>query len=195
MLPLKSMPPLRPMLSPMSMLSLMSILSPMSILLIPAGVLLVVRPVINETACSWACGSNNQPLLNELEFLKGIDLDKVQTFKIILQDEMKGQCSKWLKSSCEMFINILFEDINNDPSLIPIGEINFNCIQERRYFNALVNPISTNKEPEDEHEDEIKELNQEVDYLKDIQEVNINLILWVRALQFLSFPLTIYNTF
>ena len=73
-------------------------------------------------------------------------------------DEMKGWCNKQLKSSREMFIDILFEDINNDPSLIFIGEINLNRIQERCYFNALVNPILTDKELKDKHEDEIEEL-------------------------------------
>jgi hypothetical protein len=43
-------------------------------------------------------------------------------------DKIKGWCNKWLKSSYELFINTLFKDINNDPSLICIGEINFNCI-------------------------------------------------------------------
>ena len=92
-----------------------------------------------------------------------------------------------------MFINILFKDINNNPNLIYIGEINLNRIQERRYFNALINPISTNKELEDKYKDKIK-VNQEVNYLKDIREAYINPILQVKALQFLSFPLTIYNT-
>ena len=81
-----------------------------------------------------------------------------------------------------MFINILFKDINNNPSLIPIGEINLNCIQERRHFNALVNPILTDKELKDKHKDEIKEVNQEVNYLKGMQKVNINPILQVKAL-------------
>ena len=110
----------------------------------------------------------------------------------MLQDKIKGQCSKQLKSSREIFINILFKDINNNPTLIPIKEINFNRIQEYRHFNALVNPILTNKELEDK--DKIKEVNQEVNYLKDVQEVNINLRLWVKVLQFLSFLLTICNT-
>ena len=112
----------------------------------------------------------------------------------MLQDEIKGQYNKWLKSSHEIFINILFEDINNNPSLIYIREININYIQERRHFNTLINPISTNKELEDKHEDKIKEVNQEVDHLKDVREVYINLVLQVKALQFLSFPLTIRNT-
>ena len=81
---------------------------------------------------------------------------------------MKGQCDKWLKSSREIFIDILFEDINNNPSLIYIREININRIQKRRYFNALINPILTNKELEDKYKDEIKEVNQEVNYLKDV---------------------------
>ena len=111
----------------------------------------------------------------------------------MLQDKIKGWCDKWLKSNREMFINILFKNINNNPNLICIREINLNRIQERRYFNALINPISTNKELEDKHEDKI-EVNQEVNYLKDVREVYINLILQVKALQFLSFPLTIRNT-
>ena len=86
----------------------------------------------------------------------------------MLQDKIKGQYNKQPKSSHKIFINILFKDINNDPSLIPIGEINLNCIQERRHFNALVNPILTDKELEDKYEDKIKEVNQEVNYLKDI---------------------------
>ena len=86
----------------------------------------------------------------------------------MLWDEIKGQCGKWLKSSCEMFIDILFKDINNDPSLIPIREINLNHIQECRYFNALVSPILTDKELEDIYEDKIEEVNQEVNYLKDV---------------------------
>ena len=55
-----------------------------------------------------------------------------------------------------MFINILFKDINNNPNLIYIGEINLNHIQERRYFNILINPISTNKELEDKYKVKIK---------------------------------------
>jgi hypothetical protein len=58
-----------------------------------------------------------------------------------------------------MFINILFKDINNNPNLIYIREINLNRIWECYYFNALINPISTNKELEDKHEDKIKEVN------------------------------------
>ena len=109
-------------------------------------------------------------------------------------DEIKGQYNKQPKSNRKMFINILFKDINNDPNLICIREINLNHIQERRYFNALINPILTNKEPEDKHKNKIKKVNQEVNYLKDVQEAYINPILWVKALQFLLFPLTIYNT-
>ena len=86
----------------------------------------------------------------------------------MLQDKIKEQCDKWPKSNCEMFINILFKDINNNPNLIYIKEINLNRIQERRHFNALINPISTNKELENKHKNKIKEVNQEVDYLKDI---------------------------
>ena len=67
-----------------------------------------------------------------------------------------------------MFINILFKDINNNPSLIPIKEINLNRIQECRHFNASVNPILINKVPEDKHKDKIKEVNQEVNHLKDV---------------------------
>ena len=77
----------------------------------------------------------------------------------MLWDKIKGQCGKWLKSSHKMFIDILFEDINNNPSLIPIKEINLNRIQERRHFNTLVNPISTDKELENKHKDEIEEVN------------------------------------
>ena len=86
----------------------------------------------------------------------------------MLQDKIKGQCNKWPKSNREIFINILFEDINNNPNLIYIREININRIQERRHFNALINPISTNKELENEYKDKIKEVNQEVNYLKDV---------------------------
>ena len=93
-----------------------------------------------------------------------------------------------------MFINILFKDINNNPNLIYIGEINLNRIQERRYFNALINPILTNKKLENKYKNRIKEVNQEANYLKDVREVYINPILQVKALQFLLFPLTIYNT-
>ncbi len=66
-----------------------------------------------------------------------------------------------------MFINTLFKDINNNPSLIPIGEINLNYIQECRHFNALVNPILTDKELENKYEDKIEKVNQEVNHLKD----------------------------
>ena len=93
-----------------------------------------------------------------------------------------------------MFINILSEDINNNPNLIRISKINLNRIQERRYFNALINPILTNKELEDEHEDKIEEVDQEVNYLRDVRKVYINLLLQVKALRFLSFLLTIRNT-
>ena len=86
----------------------------------------------------------------------------------MLQDKMKGQYNKWLKSNYEMFINTLFKDINNNPNLICIGEINLNRIQERRHFNALINPILTNKELEDKYKDKIKEVNQEVNHLKDV---------------------------
>jgi len=58
-----------------------------------------------------------------------------------------------------MFINILFKDMNNNPNLICIREINFNHIWERRHFNALINPILTNKEPEDKHKNGIKKVN------------------------------------
>ena len=106
------------------------------------------------------------------------------------QDKIKGQCNKQPKFNREIFINILFKDINNNPNLIYIREININRIQERRHFNALINPILTNKELEDKYKDGIKEVN----YLKDVREVYINLVLQVKALQFLSFPLTIRNT-
>ena len=95
----------------------------------------------------------------------------------MLQDKIKGQCDKWLKSNCEIFINILSKDINNNPNLIRISKINLNRIQERRYFNALINPILTNKELEDKYKDKIKEVNQEVDYLRNVQEVYINPLL------------------
>ena len=111
----------------------------------------------------------------------------------MLQDKIKEQCNKQLKSNREIFINILFKDINNNPNLIYIREINLNHIQERRHFNALISPISTNKELEDKYKDKIK-VNQEVNYLKNVQEVYINPILQVKALQFLLFLLTIYNT-
>jgi hypothetical protein len=67
-----------------------------------------------------------------------------------------------------LFINTLFKDINNDPSLICIREINLNCIWERRYFNIFINPISTDKELEDKHKDKVKEVKQEVNHLKDM---------------------------
>ena len=84
------------------------------------------------------------------------------------QDEMKGQYNKWPKFNYKMLINTLFKDINNNPNLIYIREINLNHIQERRYFNALINPISTNKELKNKHKDKIKEVNQKVNYLKDV---------------------------
>ena len=84
----------------------------------------------------------------------------------MLWDKIKGQHNKWLKSNCELFINILFKDINNNFDLIYIKKINFNYIQECRHFNASINPILTNKEPEDEYKDEVKEVKQEVNYLK-----------------------------
>ena len=86
----------------------------------------------------------------------------------MLWDKIKGWYNKWPKSNCEMFINILFEDINNNSNLICIREINLNRIQERRHFNALINPILTNKEPEDKYKDGIEKVNQKVDYLKDV---------------------------
>ena len=86
----------------------------------------------------------------------------------MLQDKIKEQCNKQLKSSYKLFINILFKDINNNPDLIYIGEINLNYIQECCYFNTSINPILTNKELEDEYKDKVKEVKQEVDYLKDI---------------------------
>ena len=112
----------------------------------------------------------------------------------MLQDKIKRQYNKQLKFNRKIFINILFKDINNNLNLIYIGEININRIQERRHFNALINPILTNKELKDQYKDKIKEVNQEVNYLKDVREAHINPVLWVKALQFLLFPLTIYNT-
>jgi len=56
----------------------------------PAGALLAVRPAIIKTAYSWTYSSKDQPLLNKLELLKGVDLDKVQTFKIMPWDKIKG---------------------------------------------------------------------------------------------------------
>ena len=85
----------------------------------------------------------------------------------MLQDKIKGQYNKQPKSNYKMFINILFKDINNNSNLIYIREINLNRIQERHYFNALINPISTNKKLEDKYKDKIK-VNQEVNYLKDV---------------------------
>jgi len=43
----------------------------------PAGASLAVRLAIIKTAYSWTCGSKDQPLLDKLELLKGVDLDKV----------------------------------------------------------------------------------------------------------------------
>ena len=83
-------------------------------------------------------------------------------------DKIKGQYNKQPKSNREMFINILYKDINNNPNLVYIREINFNRTQKRHHFNALINPILTNKKPENEHKDKIKEVNQEVDHLKDV---------------------------
>ena len=76
-----------------------------------------------------------------------------------------------------MFINTLYKDMNNNPNLVYIREINLNRIQKRRHFNALINPILTNKKPEDKYKDQIKEVNQEVDHLKKVREVYINPIL------------------
>jgi hypothetical protein len=76
-----------------------------------------------------------------------------------------------------LFINTLFKDINNNPSLICIREINLNRTWECRHFNASINPISTDKELEDKYKDKVKEVKQEVNHLKNIQEVYINLIL------------------
>ena len=109
-------------------------------------------------------------------------------------DKIKGWYNKQPKSNHKIFINTLFKDINNNPNLIYIREINLNRIQERRHFNALINPISTDKELEDKHKDKIKKVNQEANYLKNVQEAHINPVLQVKALRFLSFPLTIYNT-
>ena len=86
----------------------------------------------------------------------------------MLQDKIKGQCNKQPKSNYKMFINILFKDINNNPNLIYIREINLNYIQERRHFNILINPISTNKELKDKYKNKIKKVNQKVNYLKDV---------------------------
>ena len=74
------------------------------------------------------------------------------------QDKIKGWYNIWLKSNREIFINILFKDMNNNPNLIYIGEINLNRIQERRYFNTLINSILTNKELEDKYKDKLRRL-------------------------------------
>ena len=95
----------------------------------------------------------------------------------MLWDKIKGQCNKQLKFSCKLFINILFKDINNNFNLIYIREINLNCIWERYYFNASINLISTNKELEDEYKNKVEKIEQEVNYLKDVREAHINLIL------------------
>ena len=142
--------------------------NPKSMPPILASVLLVIQLAIIKTAYSQARSSNNQLLLDKLEFLKSVDLDKVQIFKIMPQDEMKGQYNKQLKSSYKIFINILFKDINNDPNLIYIREINFNYIWEHRYFNASINPISTNKELKDKYKNKVEKVKQEVNYLKDV---------------------------
>ena len=90
------------------------------------------------------------------------------------QNKIKRWCDKQLKSSHKLFINTLFEDINNNPNLICIREINLNYIQEYHHFNASINPILTDKELEDKykdkakHEDEVKEVKQEIDHLKDV---------------------------
>ena len=76
----------------------------------------------------------------------------------MLQDKIKGQCDKQLKFSYKLFIDILFKDINNDPNLIYIREINLNCIQKRYYFNTSINPILTDKELENKHKDKVKEV-------------------------------------
>ena len=86
----------------------------------------------------------------------------------MLQDKIKGQYNKQLNFNREMFINILFKNINNNPNLIYIREINLNYIQECRHFNALINPILTNKEIEDKYKNRIKKVNQEVNYLKNV---------------------------
>ena len=83
-------------------------------------------------------------------------------------DEIKGQCNKWPKSSRELFINILFKDINNNFNLIYIKEINLNCIWECCYFNTSINLILTDKEPEAKHKNKVKEVKQKVNHLKDI---------------------------
>jgi hypothetical protein len=76
-----------------------------------------------------------------------------------------------------LFINTLFKDINNDPSLIYIKEINLNCTWKRRHFNTSINPILTNKEPEDKYKDKVKKVKQKINHLKDVQKVYINPIL------------------
>ena len=86
----------------------------------------------------------------------------------MLQDKIKGQYNKWPKSNCEIFINILFKDINNDPNLIYIKKINLNYIQEHRHFNTSINPILTDKEPEDKYKDKVKEVKQKINHLKDV---------------------------
>ena len=84
----------------------------------------------------------------------------------MLQNKIKGQCNKQLKSSCKLVINILFKDINNNLNLLYIREINLNCIQKCCYFNALINLILINKEPENKYKDKVKKVKQEVNYLK-----------------------------
>ena len=162
-------------------------LKPISILKptppIPTSASSAIQLAIIKTACSWAYSSKNQPLLDKLEFLKGINLDKVQIFKIMLWDKIKEQYNKWPKSSHKMFINILLKDIKNNPNLVYIREINYNRIQERYCFNALIKPILTNKElknkykDKDKHKDKVKEVKQKVNHLKDVREAYINLIL------------------
>ena len=44
---------------------------------IPTGILSAVRPAIIKTTYSWTRSSKDQPLLDKLELLKGVDLDKV----------------------------------------------------------------------------------------------------------------------
>ena len=101
----------------------------------------------------------------------------------MLQDEVKGQYNKWLKSSREIFINTLLKNIKNDLNLIYIREINYNHTQERRRFNALIKPILINKKlknkykDKNKHKDEVEEIKQEVNHLKDMREVYINSIL------------------
>jgi len=57
-----------------------------------------------------------------------------------------------------MFINILLKNIENNPNLVRIGEINYNRIWERHHFNALVNSILTNKELKNKYKDKAKEV-------------------------------------